>query len=874
MALSTTSEDREPIILRTETPPTVRLNDYTPYPFEIDTVALSFDLDPDRTRVAARLQVARKTGFPDATLLLDGEALSLISIRIDGEPLSEAAYTLSDTSLEIHTVPDAFVLETEVEIAPSENTALSGLYISGGRFCTQCEATGFRRITYWPDRPDVMSRFTVTMTADKAHYPILLSNGSPGDTHETDNGRCTAEWIDPHRKPSYLFALCAGDYDVHCDTFTTMSGKPVDLAIYVDKGDAGKALWAMDCLKRAMKWDEDVFGREYDLDVFNIVAVRDFNFGAMENKGLNIFNSAYVLADPATATDADFEAIESIVAHEYFHNWTGNRITCRDWFQLCLKEGLTVYRDQEFSADMRSRPVQRIKDVIRLRARQFPEDAGPLAHPVRPDSYGAIDNLYTATVYEKGAELIRMLRTLIGADAFSNGLQLYFNRHDGDAATIEDFYACFEAASGKDLSRFRLWYAQPGTPTVTVEENWNDASATLVLSLTQDNPAPGDAPERSPVPIPLAGEILSSLPGEADPADALRTLVLDSAQQELRLKRPAGTPRPAISLARGFSAPIVLKRNLTKTQLLELAAAETDDFNRWDLMQQLITGNLLATAYDGGQPDPDLITHLAVLATQSSHRDPAFAALLLRVPDLGELMLPHTPADPAALHTARKTFKSHLAVALNGSIEATLSEAEPHPFDPGAAQAGQRAWRAACMDLAAYLDGSGDRLSGLFAGAKSMTEQQAALSALVLAGEGADALATFHQQWQDNALVIDKWFALQARQTNAAGAATLAEHADFDLGNPNRVRALVAQFAMNNLVGFHDPSGAGHRFVADMVRKVDGRNPALSARLLTSFEHWRMLEETTQASAEDTLRALAKHGLSDNAADIVARALG
>ena len=449
-----------------------------------------FDLEPSATKVHTKMVVRRLAEGP---MELDGVLLNLDEIRLDGAKLSADDYELGEETLTLNTALDSFTLETDVTIDPSANTALSGLYISGDRFCSQCESVGFRRITYWPDRPDVMSRFKVRIEADKAKYPVLLSNGTPGDHGDLDGGRHFAEWDDPHLKPSYLFALCAGDYDIYRDTFTTMNGAHVDLAVHVDKGDGERAAWAMESLKASMVWDEQVFAREYDLGVFNIVAVRDFNFGAMENKGLNIFNSAYVLADEATATDADFEAIESIVGHEYFHNWTGNRITCRDWFQLCLKEGLTVFRDQEFSADMRSRPVQRIKDVIRLRARQFAEDAGPLAHQVRPDSYASIDNLYTATVYEKGAELIRMLKTLIGDDAFAKGMQLYFDRHDGEATTIEHFYACFEDASGEDLANFRRWYSQPGTPTLTATEIWDEDSGTLTVMLNQSNPkTPGN----------------------------------------------------------------------------------------------------------------------------------------------------------------------------------------------------------------------------------------------------------------------------------------------------------------------------------------------------------------------------------------------
>jgi len=465
---------------------------------------------------------------------------------------------------------------TEVEIVPSANTALSGLYMSGGRFCSQCEAVGFRRITFYPDRPDVMSAFHVWMAADKAKYPILLSNGTPGETGDLGDGRHFAVWDDPHKKPSYLFALCAGDYDVWRDHFTTMNGDDIALAIHVDKGDAERAAWAMDSLKRSMKWDEEVYGRAYDLGVFNIVAVRDFNFGAMENKGLNVFNSAYVLADEATATDADFEAIESIVAHEYFHNWTGNRITCRDWFQLCLKEGLTVFRDQNFSADMRSRPVQRIKDVIRLRARQFAEDAGPLAHSVRPDHYASIDNLYTATVYEKGSELIGMLRRIIGEELYRKGMDLYFERHDGQAVTIEDFYKCFEDVTGEDFSQFRLWYAQAGTPEVAIEEAWNAATREIEITVKQSTPATPGQPEKQPVPIPLE---MALLDGEGNLAEW--TTILEDEEVTLTLEMPEGmTEAPLLSVNRDFSAPVRVKRDLNRDQRLALIRAETDPFNQ------------------------------------------------------------------------------------------------------------------------------------------------------------------------------------------------------------------------------------------------------------------------------------------------------
>ena len=857
--------------MRTDLPQTVILQDYTPYPYELSEVSLAFNLEPEATRVRSRIQVARKSSEPKQPMVLDGEQLKLVSLKIDGNALSETDYELDETCLTLLSPPAAFTLEIEVEINPAANTALSGLYISGGRFCTQCEAVGFRRITYWPDRPDVMSSFSVRLEADKAIYPILLSNGSPGETGDLEAGRHFATWDDPHRKPSYLFALCAGDYDIYKDNFTTASGREVDLAIHVDKGEADRAAWAMDSLKRSMAWDEQVFGREYDLDVFNIVAVRDFNFGAMENKGLNIFNSAYVLADEATATDADFEAIESIVAHEYFHNWTGNRITCRDWFQLCLKEGLTVFRDQEFSADMRSRPVQRIKDVIRLRARQFAEDAGPLAHSVRPSQYGSIENLYTATVYEKGAELIRMLKRLIGDDAFAKGMDIYFERHDGDAATIEDFYACFETASGKDLSQFRLWYAQAGTPTVRVEESWNADAAEISYTFTQSIPETPGQTEKAPVPIPLAARLLDGKGGELQMLD----LVLDEPSETIGLTLPAGSPKPLLSLARGFSAPIKIERALTQADQLALAQAETDPFNRWDLLQGLIKTQLLSTAYDQEETATDLIDAMATSVEAAASDDPAFAALLLRLPTVGELFLEKTPADPGALDTARKAFKQALAKRLAAFISATLQAPAPTPFKPDAKQSGVRALRAGCMELAAMDADQSQQMTPLFQQATSMSEQLAALNALLTADSNSDfAVESFYEQWKDSPLVMDKWFAAQARTGTLETAKALKDHSDFDLGNPNRVRALIGVFAMQNLASFHRVDGSGYAFLDSAIEEIDPLNSALAARLLTAFEQWRLLEPETRAQAEKTLKKLSEKPLSQNTTDILTRTIG
>ena len=837
--------------MRTDTPVSVKLEEYQPYPFEIESVHLAFALDPEDTRVQARMTVKRSA---PGDMVLDGEMLELVSIAIDGEELDGGAYTLTDKSLTLHSPPDRFKLETIVKIAPAKNTALSGLYMSGGRFCTQCEAVGFRRITFYPDRPDVMSKFFVSLEADKAQYPILLSNGTPGKAGDLENGKHFAEWNDPHPKPAYLFALCAGDYDIYKDSFTTMSGKDIALAIHVDKGDADRAAWAMDSLKRSMKWDEDVYGREYDLGVFNIVAVRDFNFGAMENKGLNVFNSAYVLANEDTATDADFEAIESIVAHEYFHNWTGNRITCRDWFQLCLKEGLTVFRDQEFSADMRSRPVQRIKDVIRLRARQFPEDAGPLAHPVRPSAYGAIDNLYTATVYEKGAELIRMLKTLIGDDAFYKGMSIYFDRHDGEAVTIEDFYACFEEASSKDLSAFRRWYSQPGTPHISMD------GATFKQT-------PGkDSAELLPVPLKLAA---FSDTGERLSEDLV---LLDGETASW----PAGADAAYLSVNRGFGAPIKLHDARSKEDRLALARLDDDPFNKWDGFQSLLKDALIAATYDDAELDTELFSALAVAVEHAAETDPAYAALLARLPDVGELMLERAPADPAALAKTRKAAKAALASKLEAFTTKVLSKPTPTPFDPGAEQAGIRALRCAAIDLLGAR-GEAASLLGHYQAATNMTESLAALRAL--SGlkdsiERAEALSDFFAKWSGNQLVLDKWFAAQASTGDAAAVEALTQHSAFDLKNPNRVRAVIGVFAAQNLGAFHAPDGSGHTLLAGFIEKADALNPALAARLATTFDQWRILEDTAQLSAKSTMENLMAGSLSKNTADILSRSLG
>ncbi len=876
--------------MRTETPQPIRLTDYRPPAFAVDSVRLDFDLHPGATRVKATLAL-RRQGGPDEPLVLDGVRLALISAAIDGRALGEGDYQVSPETLTIPGVPDAFVLETEVQIDPQGNSALEGLYMSGGRFCTQCEAEGFRKITYFPDRPDVLSRFTVRVEADKAAYPVLLSNGNRiggGDlaTGDGEAVRHFALWEDPFPKPAYLFALVAGTLDELADSFVTMSGRTIDLRIYVDPGQAGRALYAMDALKRSMRWDEEAFGREYDLDLFMIVAVRDFNFGAMENKGLNIFNSSLLLADEHTATDDNYERIESVVAHEYFHNWTGDRITCRDWFQLCLKEGLTVFRDQSFSADMRGEAVQRIKDVKSLRARQFAEDAGPLAHPVRPSSYMKIDNFYTATVYEKGAEVIRMLKTLLGAADFRRGMDLYFDRWDGHATTVEAFIACFAEASGRDLTHFFGWYEQAGTPQVSVEETWDAAAGTLELRLSQaTEPTPGQ-PDKRPLPIPVRlglldedGHGLSFAVDGAAPCDEAM-VVLDAASATVTLTGVAR--RPIVSMLRGFSAPVRLRAQVAPADHYVLMAADPDLFNRWDAGQTLAQALILSRA--NGAPDEAGEARFAqalgrAMADQAA--EPAFKALMLSLPSESDLSMAMAPADPQALHDAREALRRGLAMALRADLERLHDQFVPAgAFSPDAANAGRRALRNAAIDLLAAGGAAvADRAWRHFHDAGDLTAEMGGLAALMLIGGEPyeQALAAFYTRWKDEPLVIDKWFALQARDPSEAALGRvlgLTAHPAFDPRNPNRLRALVATFASANVARFHEPSGAGYRFLADQILATDAFNPMIAARLVENLGSWRRYRPQLGALMRQELeRIVAAPNLSKNVYELASRAL-
>jgi aminopeptidase N len=877
--------------MRTQDIVPVRLEDHRPYPFAIRHVHLAFALDPKRTLVRATLLVDRRDveGAAGAPLVLDGETLELLEIAIDGRPVEPARMERTEARLTIAEMPDQFRLETLVAIDPSANTALSGLYMSGGRFCTQCEAEGFRRITFWPDRPDVMSRFDVRVEAARETFPTLLSNGNLVAMGDLPDGRHWAQWSDPHLKPSYLFALVAGGFDRIEDRFVTMSGRDVALTIFVDPGDADRAHYAMDALKRSMAWDERAFGREYDLDVFNIVAVSDFNFGAMENKGLNIFNSALLLAAPETATDADYEAIEAVVAHEYFHNWSGNRVTCRDWFQLSLKEGFTVFRDQEFSADQRSRAVKRIKDVKALRARQFPEDAGPLAHPVRPASYVKIDNFYTATVYEKGAEVIRVLKALIGDKAFAAGCTLYFEENDGHAATIEDWLDAMRRASGQALDGFERWYSQAGTPVLRATSRHDPAARTYELTLSQSTPDTPGQSGKSWVPLPVRLAFLAPdgapmalmLEGASTPVDTM-LVALNGPSVTLRFEGVEARPTP--SLLRGFSAPVKLETDLTGEDLARLAACDGDAFSRWEATQTIARQTLLGTAqavsHGGAAPSLEALGGALQGALAQAEADPAFAALMLRLPDVAELMQILPDCDPTALQAARIAVRGELADRLKGPLlDAFARHDFDAPFDPGAAAAGKRALAAACLDLLTALGGpeAEARAKAAFHAARNMTDKMAALDALSqLGGEAfAGALGAFRQAHGGDALVMDKWFAIQAAAISGDPLATFAKlraDPDFTLFNPNRVRSLGAAFAVRNPEAFHRADGSGYRALAGLVGEVDGHNPALSARLCTGFESAGRVEAGRRAQAAAAIGALLdREALSANAREILTK---
>ncbi len=867
------------------TPRTVYLAAYEPPAFLIDSVALDFELDDAATRVRSCLTIRRNPAAdPGAPLRLNGEALTLIGIALDGAP---ARYRLEPGAMLLDDLPDTATLEIETRIAPVENTELSGLYVSNGSYFTQCEAEGFRRITWFPDRPDTMSRYTVTITADKARCPVMLSNGNPGPVEDLGDGRHRVTWTDPHPKPCYLFALVAGDLVSVKDRFTTRSGRVVDLGIYVRAGDEDKCEHAMRSLIKSMRWDEDVFGLEYDLDVFNIAAVSDFNMGAMENKGLNVFNTKYVLAKPETATDTDYEGIEAVIAHEYFHNWTGNRVTCRDWFQLSLKEGLTVYRDQEFSADQGSRAVNRIGDVRALRASQFREDAGPLAHPVQPDSYLAIDNFYTATIYNKGAEVIRMMATIIGREAFRRGMDLYFARHDNQAVTINDFVAAMADASGIDLDRFKRWYHQAGTPEITIDDTYDAAEKRYTLTVTQTTPPTPGQPDKQPLVIPLAmglldgngQELATRLESEAVARTGTRILLATEATSRFTFVDVASPPVP--SLLRGFSAPVKLS-GMSNERLRFLAEHDTDSFVRWESGQQFAT-HILLDMIKGETDTIDPAVLDAMRATLAGATDdPGLAAEALALPGEAFLADQMTIVTPDAIHAMRNKVRLAIANALRDSFASIYEQlTETGPYQSSGPAVGRRSLRNICL---AYLCASGDAGSAKRAKAQfdvggNMTDALAALGVLstIDAPERTEALRIFHETWRHDPLVLDKWFTLQAMSplpNTLSAVRALTTHADFDLRNPNRARSLIGGFCSGNQVRFHAADGGGYDFLADMIIRLDPANGQLAARMVSPLGQWRRFDVERQGRMKAALtRVLELKGLSTNTYEMVSKSL-
>jgi aminopeptidase N len=880
--------------MTTNTPKPVYLKDYKPAPYAIGEVQLDVRLDPHMTQVIARSKVRPNPKHSGrlGPLVLDGENQSLEAVMLDGEPLPAAAYRVEDRRLVIKSPPTRpFSLEIRSTNNPSENKALSGLYLSRGIFCTQCEAEGFRRITYFLDRPDNLAVYTTRIEADADLAPVLLSNGNPGERGVLDGGRRHyAVWHDPHPKPSYLFALVGGRLGSVTSSFRTRSGREVKLAIYVEPGKEDRCDWALECLKRAMRWDEARFGREYDLDVFNIVAVSDFNMGAMENKGLNIFNDRLVLASAETATDSTYFNIDRVIAHEYFHNWTGNRITCRDWFQLCLKEGLTVFRDQLYSADFRSPSVQRIAEVRSLKAGQFPEDAGPLAHPVRPDRFIEINNFYTMTVYEKGAELCRMIQTLLGAEDFRRGMDLYFERHDGEAATVEDFVRCFEDVSGRDLSQFMVWYGQAGTPTLACRLKYDARHRTADLTVEQVlRPTPGQ-PRKKPLHIPLKLGLLggngNDLPLELASGTTVRHGVLEIRKRKETFRFVGIPSKPVPSLLRSFSAPVNLTIDLSDDDLAYLMTHDRDEFNRWQAAQDFATRVLVGgvTAKATGAKAPDASGFIAALGAivENERLEPAFRAQVLALPSETEVArVIGENIDPALIHQVREGLRRRIARKLGGLLEAIYNDnAIREPYAPTPAQMGKRSLRNVTLGLLAARAGEADiaRARRHFEGARNLTDESAGLMVLadVKGPVRAEAFETFYRKWQHDHLVIDTWFAYQAGSSlpdTLTRVRQLLRHPLMRLENPNKARSLIGAFAANAL-HFNRPDGKGYALVADCILRIDRFNPQLAARLLTSFRSWKTLEAGRRKLAGETLEHIkAAKPLSRDVFEIVTRML-
>ncbi len=856
--------------MRTEDSRPVRLTEYQPPEFLITKVDLEFDLSPARTKVRSKLQIERNPQAEHSgALRLDGEQLELLSVHLNGTALYDGEFEADNERFTLFQAPDEFTLEIETAITPDKNTSLEGLYISKGMFCTQCEAEGFRKITYFLDRPDVMAEYRTRIVADKKDYPVLLSNGNLIGHGALEDDKHFVEWEDPFPKPSYLFALVGGDLGCVEDRFVTASGREVALKIYVEPGDEPRCAYALDSLKRAMRWDEEKYGREYDLDIFMIVAVSHFNMGAMENKGLNIFNSQYILAQPETATDTDYSLIESIIAHEYFHNWTGNRVTCRDWFQLCLKEGLTVFRDQQFSADMRSEAVQRIQDIRALRARQFVEDAGPLAHPVRPDTYVKIDNFYTATVYEKGAEVIRMMHIILGAEGFRSGMDLYFERHDGTAATVDEFVECMEEANQADLSQFKLWYSQSGTPVVRVETERNNSATSLKVTLEQCVGPTPDQQKKKPLHIPIALHLLDDdgAPIVLSP-QALKGATIDAdlgvihlTDQTAEIELACEAKDPTLSIFEKLSAPVIVQQSLGPAKRAFLIAHSPDPVTRWDMIQTFAESLVLEISEIAAQnpdqelppPDETFITALRKLILDES-LDPLFKAEALALPSEIDLARNATVIDPDAIHAARQHVARAIATSLEPDLKALYVEnANEGPYSPDHAQVGPRSLRNMALSHLCRLetDEAIELAVTHFKTAQNMTDSIAALSALthVESSQRDDALAEFYEKWQSDELVVNKWFRLQAMSSlpnTLENVKALMNHEAFELTNPNKVRALVGAFAHVNQLRFHAAAGDGYAFFADTILQIDKLNPQLAARMMGALESWKRFGQARQ----------------------------
>ncbi|HID82543.1 MAG TPA: aminopeptidase N [Chromatiales bacterium] len=874
--------------MKEASPRTIYLKDYRPPAFLLESVNLYFNLLDKVTEVRASLNFYRNPDCSEhpADLKLDGEKLELISIGLDGKTLSKNAYQQDNESLTVFNVPDKFTLETRVRIYPGKNTELEGLYLSSGNYCTQCEAQGFRKITFYPDRPDVMAVFSVTIEAEKSSFPVLLANGNPLEKGEVESGRHWVKWHDPFPKPAYLFALVAGDLTCTSDEFITRSSRKIDLQIYTEAHNADKTAHAMRSLKRAMLWDEERFGLEYDLDIYMIVAVDDFNMGAMENKGLNVFNSKYILARQDTATDADYVAIEGVIAHEYFHNWTGNRVTCRDWFQLSLKEGLTVFRDQEFTADMTSASVKRIDDVRSLRTYQFAEDASPMAHPVRPDSFIEINNFYTLTVYEKGAEVVRMYQSLLGRDGFRKGMDLYFKRHDGQAVTTEDFLAAMSDANNVDLSQFQNWYEQAGTPELKITDGWDEKKSSYTVNIEQR--IPGDE-QAKPLLIPLEIGLLDEQ-GNDMPLKEINGKLYGSV---LKLSKPVETfvftalsEHPVPSFLRGFSAPVKLRYDYSDAQLAFLMAHDNDDFNRWDAGQDLATKVLLKIIKRIQQgkdlsPSPYLLdAYTRLLEDQSA--DPALLAEALTLPSEVYLAEQMNVIDVDAIHQAREFLRVILAKNLQQHwLNVYKNNQTDGVYSVDAESMGRRGLKNVALAYLLTLNNQGlrDLARRQFSDADNMTDTMSAMRALVMANcpEGEVVLQDFHERWQADSLVMDKWFALQASVPHEATLSRikkLMEHPLFSLTNPNKVRAVIGSFTSLNPVCFHAADGSGYRFVAEQLIKLDALNPQISARLAKSFSRWRKYDEQRQALMTAQLeKILAQPKISKDVYEVVKKSL-